>query len=88
MFGRRNKKTYADDDGRTIVDMNVDGFPWYRPTKADKKAAKEDAPTRRELYAMIRAWFSVYIPRILCVLTGFGIAMLVVYCWLNGWFIN
>lgn len=23
------KKQYDDDDGRTIVDMNVDGMPWY-----------------------------------------------------------
>ena len=23
------KKQFDDDDGRTIVDMNVDGMPWY-----------------------------------------------------------
>lgn len=23
------KRTYEDDDGRTIADMNVEGMPWY-----------------------------------------------------------
>lgn len=23
------KKQYEDDDGRTIINMNVDGMPWY-----------------------------------------------------------
>lgn len=23
------KHQYDDDDGRTIVDMNIDGMPWY-----------------------------------------------------------
>lgn len=25
----RRKKTYDDDDGRVIANMNVDGMPWY-----------------------------------------------------------
>lgn len=29
MSKRRNK--YEEDDGETIVNMNVDGMPWYRP---------------------------------------------------------
>ena len=33
----REPKRWEDDDGRTIVDMNVDGMPWYQ---ADRK--KED----------------------------------------------
>ena len=36
----RQKKTYDDDDGRVIANMNVDGMPWYmRDTKV--KATKE-----------------------------------------------
>lgn len=53
----KNKKTYADDDGRTIVDMNVEGMPWYTP-RSKRKVAKEDKPTRRETFAMMRAWFA------------------------------
>lgn len=25
----KRKKTYDDDDGRVIANMNVDGMPWY-----------------------------------------------------------
>lgn len=88
MFGRRKekkKKVYADDDGRTIVNMNVDGFRWYNPTASDKKAAKEDMPTRRETHAMIRAWFVAYLPRALFLIIGFGVAIGLVVCWLHGW---
>lgn len=87
MFGK-NKKHYDDDDGRTIVDMNVDGLPWYNPTAKDKKVAKEDRPTRKETHAMIRAWFAAYLPRIIAVVVGFGLAAGVVVCWLNGWFVK
>lgn len=26
---KTQKKQFEDDDGRTIVNMNVDGMPWY-----------------------------------------------------------
>ncbi len=29
MSKKQNK--YEEDDGETIVNMNVDGMPWYRP---------------------------------------------------------
>ena len=83
----KNKKHYADDDGRTIVDMNVDGMPWYQRNKSDKKVADEDKPTRKERHAMMRAWFSIYLPRLLAIIVGFGLAAAVVVCWLNGWFV-
>lgn len=88
MFGRKAKKKYADDDGRTVIDMNVDGFPWYNPKRGEKKVAEEDLPTRKELMAMIRAEFAVYLPKVICILLGFGAAMGIIYCWLHGWFVN
>lgn len=89
MFGKRKqKKTYKDDDGRTIVDMNIDGFPWYNPTRKDKDIAKEDRPTRKEMFALIRGVFAAYLPRFLTLLLGFGLAIGIIYCWLHGWFIN
>ena len=27
-----------DDDGHTIADMNLDGMPWYDPSKKDRPA--------------------------------------------------
>jgi len=84
---KRKKKTYADDDGRTIVDMNVEGMPWYRPDTG-KKVNDEDKPTRKEIFAMIRAGFRAYLPMFLSILAGFGLCAVLLYFWLNGWFIG
>ncbi len=37
----REPKQYEDDDGRTIVDMDVDGMPWH--TRRMKKERREQA---------------------------------------------
>ena len=53
------RKQYDDDDGRTIVDMNVEGMPWYdsqikkEKRKSERAALQEkidrgEALTRRE----------------------------------------
>ena len=53
------RKQYDDDDGRTIVDMNVEGMPWYdsqiktEKRKTERAALQEkidrgEALTRRE----------------------------------------
>lgn len=35
----REPKTYEDDDGRTIVNMDVEGMPWYsRRVKKEQRA--------------------------------------------------
>lgn len=40
----RERKQYDDDDGRTIVDMNVEGMPWYDKSirKVNKQKAKQE----------------------------------------------
>ncbi len=43
-----------DDDGRTIVNMNVDGMPWYRPSRADQAKSDRPALSRRESRSVIR----------------------------------
>lgn len=35
------RRQYDDDDGRTIVDMNVEGMPWYVP-KRDKPTSNHE----------------------------------------------
>ncbi len=39
----KKRKTYDDDDGRTIANMNVDGMPWYAKRPAPQENG--DAPT-------------------------------------------
>jgi len=41
-FGKnKSEKIYEDDDNRTIVNMNVEGMPWYeKDRKRDLRAAR------------------------------------------------
>lgn len=38
---KKDRKQYADDDGRTISNMNVDGMPWYDKGRSQKKKAEK-----------------------------------------------
>lgn len=45
-MARKKKRDYDDDDGRTIVPMNVDGMPWYTGgfTPPEDRDADPNAP--------------------------------------------
>jgi hypothetical protein len=52
---KKNKKTFAGDDGRVVSKMNVDGMPWYVNT--EKKASEDNDfsdLTRGETWAIIK----------------------------------
>lgn len=38
----KKKKTYDDDDGRVIANMNVDGMPWYARSKPREETPKNN----------------------------------------------
>ncbi len=43
------KKSYADDDGRVIAPMNVEGMPWYQnhPPEGEGRDQKEQLTKRQ-----------------------------------------
>ena len=46
---KKEKGVKYIDDGRTIANMNVDGMPWYNPSKPEKNEKDERyQPTRGE----------------------------------------
>ena len=45
----RGPKQYEDDDGRTIVDMNVEGMPWYDTRKRREQRAKARAELKEKI---------------------------------------
>lgn len=71
---KQKKKTKFIDDGRTIYSM--DGL--------SKKSKKQDDLdlTKSERRTIILAAFKVYLPRLLLILIGFGIAYILLYLWL------
>lgn len=81
----RRKRDYPDDDGHTISNMNVEGMPWYEPeqVRKNRESLKEDAPTRKEKRAMIKAFFLATLPYFLSCLAAFTIAACLIYLWLT-----
>lgn len=51
----RRKKTYDDDDGRVIANMNVDGMPWYLQDQKQATSSNSNVEdlTKEETRAII-----------------------------------
>ena len=83
----KNKKPKQKfyDDGRTVSNMNVQGMPWYEPeeVRKNRESIKQDAPTRKERWAMIRARFAATFPFFMCILCAFGFTFLLLWLWLR-----
>lgn len=70
------------DDGRTIVDMNVDGMPWYDGSKEpNRKADKRDKgkPTRRETFKMILGAYKAMLPYLVIAICAFAAVALILW---------
>lgn len=75
-----NKKKPFVDDGHTIVDMNVEGFPWYDENRsAEKEKKNRDKPTKKETFAMIMGAYKAYLPMFLICIGVFTIVFLILW---------
>jgi hypothetical protein len=45
----RKPKQYEDDDGRTIVNMNVEGMPWYDAQMKKERRAQSKAELQEKI---------------------------------------
>lgn len=72
----KEKEEYIDD-GHTIYSMDVDA-KWAR-TKEPKQSIYVSKEEKRLL---MKAAFRAYIPKLLIVLLGFGLAIILIYFWL------
>ena len=81
----KKKMTEPEDDGRTIVNMKVDGLPWYQPNLPDRKIKRHDPdkPTKKELFAMIKAAYLTMLPYALIAIGGLVLAFVVTALWLR-----
>lgn len=52
----KKKKTYEDDDGRVVANMNVDGMPWYMRTERKQTPENNDLSdlSKGETWAIIK----------------------------------
>lgn len=74
---KKNKKEEYIDDGHTIYSMDVDA-KWARPKEKNNKIYV----SKEEKHILIKAAFKAYIPKLLIVLFGFGLAIILIYFWL------
>lgn len=75
---KKKKQKYVDD-GHTIYDMNVDAS-W---NKQSVKKTDTVYVSKEERKLLTKAAYIAYIPKLLIVLVGFGIAILLIYFWLK-----
>lgn len=73
------KKEKFVDDGHTIYNMNVEGMRGYQKKVENKNNIYVN---KKEKYAMVKAAFLAYLPKVLIILLGFGLAALLLYFWL------
>ena len=94
MRSRQNRRVDLPegDDGRTVVNMNVEGMPWYAPEHegAPGKAAGEGVPerqndplTRRE--SLLFTWGALKAALLVTGVMCLGIVVFVLFC-LHVWF--
>ena len=84
---KKRKKTYDDDDGRVIANMNVDGMPWHTDRSKEKSVDtnsnnEEISLTKAEQRAMMRG---VVLASLLVagafVLVGLAFVLFCVFVW-------
>ncbi|MCL2556212.1 MAG: hypothetical protein FWE03_04245 [Firmicutes bacterium] len=79
------KKIYDDDDGRTIVNMNVEGMKDY--IAPEKKKEREEIRklnlTKKERRALFWGAYKVVAQVVLIMAIGFGLAFLLIHLWLR-----
>ena len=70
------------DDGRTVADMNVEGFSWYNPHAKNGKTPAGKVP-RKEYWAMVFGAFKAMLPLIGCMLLAYGLVIALAILWLS-----
>lgn len=73
----KKKKQEYIDDGHTIYSMDVDA-KWNKRHNDNQTVYV----TKEERMLLIKAAFKTYIPKLLIVLLGFGLAIILIYLWL------
>lgn len=82
----RKRKTYDDDDDRTIANMNVDGMPWYANTPVHEGTGNEPSQAdlgRRNTLPMV--WGVLKAALLVTLVFAVGYLLFILFCTLI-WF--
>ena len=81
----KKRKTYDDDDGRVIANMNVDGMPWYvdMAKKKQERTGDDLELTKEEMrYTM---WGALKAGLLIAGVFVVGALIFILFC-LHVWF--
>ncbi len=73
------------DDGRTVADMNVEGFGWYTPNRKNTHGKTPSVMdiTPSERGAMIRGGLLAVLPVVFAFIGIFAAIFIFIYLWLG-----
>ena len=79
------KKPDDLDTETTFVDMNVDGFRWYDPSRKKKQDLHKvkNKVSRKEYWAMVKGAFLAILPLVLGFILVFSIIYILVWLWIG-----
>lgn len=81
MSEKKSKKPDNLDTETTFANMNVEGMPWYNPSRKDGRKKEGIRLTRAEKWAMFKAGFAAIVPFVL----GFAGIFLLLFAIMALW---
>lgn len=81
-MNNKDRKEEYKDDGRTIADMNVEGFSWYNKNKP-RDSKNQIYLTRKERRAIFHAMVSKMMPIAIIALVALTLSFLLIKLWLS-----
>ena len=76
---KKGRREAPEDDGRTIVPMNVEGMPWYLKRPEGQESAGEHTPmTKQELRAY--TWAAVRAGLLVVLIFGLVFFLFIAFC--------
>lgn len=81
----KNKKDDDLDMETTFVDMNVEGFKWYDPTRKRKDGMHRvnRKVGRKEFWQLVRGAYAAMLPMFIILILTMGIIIAIAYIWLH-----
>lgn len=75
----KDKRQEREDDGRTYVNMNVEGMPWYRP-ESPQQPRNEEKVQLSPSEARAAIWGALKAALLVAAVFGVGFFLFILFC--------
>lgn len=80
----KKRREYDDDDGRQIVNMNVEGMPWYVP-ESSSSTGKQNEQLKLTRKEKLSLYAGIFKAALLVIVLFIGIYFLVIFFLTKIW---